>query len=109
MAVTAAPENLAATAAEIKTAVVTPPKVVADSADKKRSSEKQNIEASTIRVSVEKVDQLLNLVGELVITQSMLAQTASTLDPVIFEKMMQGQQVMKPIAQRFLDTGSQEV
>ena len=90
LAVTAAPENSAATAAEIKTAVVTPPKVVADSADKKRSSEKQNIEASTIRVSVEKVDQLLNLVGELVITQSMLAQTASTLDPVIFEKMMQG-------------------
>ncbi len=31
---------------------------------------------SSIRVSVEKVDQLINLVGELVITQSMLAQTA---------------------------------
>jgi len=32
--------------------------------------------ASSIRVSVERVDQLINLVGELVITQSMLAQTA---------------------------------
>ena len=32
-------------------------------------------EASTLRVSVEKVDQLINLVGELVITQAMLAQT----------------------------------
>lgn len=31
---------------------------------------------ASIRVSVEKVDQLINLVGELVITQSMLAQTA---------------------------------
>ncbi len=31
---------------------------------------------TSIRVSVEKVDQLINLVGELVITQSMLAQTA---------------------------------
>jgi len=30
----------------------------------------------SIRVSVERVDQLINLVGELVITQSMLAQTA---------------------------------
>lgn len=31
---------------------------------------------ASIRVGVEKVDQLINLVGELVITQSMLAQTA---------------------------------
>ena len=32
------------------------------------------LESSTLRVSVEKVDQLINLVGELVITQAMLAQ-----------------------------------
>lgn len=32
--------------------------------------------SASIRVGVEKVDQLINLVGELVITQSMLAQTA---------------------------------
>jgi len=38
-------------------------------------------EASSIRVSVDKVDQLINLVGELVITQSMLMQTGKTLDP----------------------------
>ena len=31
-------------------------------------------DAATLRVSVEKVDQLINLVGELVITQAMLAQ-----------------------------------
>lgn len=60
------------------------------SPERKRPADKQNVEASTIRVNVEKVDQLLNLVGELVITQSMLAQTASTLDPVIYEQMMQG-------------------
>lgn len=40
-------------------------------------------ESTSIRVAVEKVDQLINLVGELVITQSMLAQRSSTLDPVI--------------------------
>lgn len=39
-------------------------------------------ESTSIRVAVEKVDQLINLVGELVITQSMLAQRSSTLDPV---------------------------
>jgi len=45
-------------------------------------------ENSSIRVSIEKVDQMINLVGELVITQAMLAQTASQVDPVIFEKLL---------------------
>lgn len=39
-------------------------------------------ESTSIRVAVEKVDQLINLVGELVITQSMLAQRSNELDPV---------------------------
>jgi two-component system chemotaxis sensor kinase CheA len=39
-----------------------------------------NLESSTLRVSVEKVDQLINLVGELVITQAMLAQNSKSLD-----------------------------
>ncbi|MBG6248531.1 MAG: chemotaxis protein CheA [Candidatus Symbiopectobacterium sp. PLON1] len=37
---------------------------------------------TSIRVAVEKVDQLIDLVGELVITQSMLAQRSTALDPV---------------------------
>ncbi|WNL38837.1 chemotaxis protein CheA [Halomonas sp. PAMB 3232] len=36
-------------------------------------------ESSSIRVSVDKVDQIINLVGELIITQSMLDQTVSDL------------------------------
>lgn len=47
-------------------------------------------ETSSIRVAVEKVDQLINLVGELVITQAMLAETASQLDPVQAEKLLAG-------------------
>jgi two-component system chemotaxis sensor kinase CheA len=47
-------------------------------------------ESSSIRVDVEKVDQIINLVGELVITQSMLTQTASTLDPVMHERLLSG-------------------
>ncbi|MGD9786419.1 MAG: chemotaxis protein CheW [Sulfuricellaceae bacterium] len=42
-------------------------------------------ESNSIRVSVEKVDHLINLVGELVITQAMLAQTAGKIDPVAYE------------------------
>ncbi|MCX7169175.1 MAG: Hpt domain-containing protein, partial [Proteobacteria bacterium] len=45
---------------------------------------------TTIRVGVEKVDQLINLIGELVITQAMLAQSASDADPVIFERLLTG-------------------
>jgi two-component system chemotaxis sensor kinase CheA len=45
---------------------------------------------TSIRVSVDKVDQLINLVGELVITQSMLAQSASQLDPAIAERLQAG-------------------
>ncbi|RUR41376.1 chemotaxis protein CheA [Vreelandella populi] len=37
-------------------------------------------ESSSIRVSVDKVDQIINLVGELIITQSMLDQTVSDLE-----------------------------
>jgi two-component system chemotaxis sensor kinase CheA len=45
---------------------------------------------TSIRVGVEKVDQLINLVGELVITQAMLAQSASGVDPVQFERLING-------------------
>ncbi|MBD3894195.1 chemotaxis protein CheW [Hydrogenophaga sp.] len=45
-----------------------------------RASQATLTEASTLRVSVSKVDQLINLVGELVITQSMLAQKSRQLD-----------------------------
>ncbi|MCT9124113.1 chemotaxis protein CheA [Cupriavidus gilardii] len=47
-------------------------------------------ESGSIRVPTEKVDQIINLVGELVITQSMLAQTASSLDPVLFDRLFSG-------------------
>jgi two-component system, chemotaxis family, sensor kinase CheA len=49
---------------------------------------RRNSEAdSSIRVNVTKVDQLINQVGELLITQAMLAQTAAELDPVRFENL----------------------
>jgi len=45
---------------------------------------------SSIRVSIEKVDQLINLVGELVITQSMLLQTASRMEAQAPERLVNG-------------------
>ncbi|MFS7308244.1 chemotaxis protein CheA [Rahnella inusitata] len=45
-------------------------------------------ESTSIRVAVEKVDQLINLVGELVITQSMLAQRSDLLDPVAHSDLL---------------------
>ena len=45
---------------------------------------------TSIRVSVDKVDQLINLVGELVITHAMLAQTVAALDPQLHAKLLGG-------------------
>jgi two-component system chemotaxis sensor kinase CheA len=47
-------------------------------------------EANSIRVSVEKVDQLINMVGELVITQAMLAQAVATFGPAGNEPLEAG-------------------
>ena len=47
-------------------------------------------EAATLRVSVDKVDQLINLVGELVITQAMLAQNSAKMDPALYQRLAKG-------------------
>ncbi|MEW5882494.1 MAG: chemotaxis protein CheW, partial [Pseudomonadota bacterium] len=49
-----------------------------------------SLESTTLRVSVEKVDQLINLVGELVITQAMLTQQAMQFDPVQHQALLSG-------------------
>ncbi|MEQ1599844.1 MAG: chemotaxis protein CheW, partial [Methylotenera sp.] len=79
-------------AAEVKIEAVTT--ASAESPEKKnlgrRDSDKApaNAETSSIRVGVEKVDQLINLVGELVITQAMIEQRISMLDPVEHEPLI---------------------
>ncbi|MCK7595124.1 chemotaxis protein CheA [Pseudomarimonas salicorniae] len=44
----------------------------------------------TLRVQVSKVDALINLVGELVITQAMLKQAGSELEPASHERLLAG-------------------
>ncbi|KTS28144.1 chemotaxis protein CheA [Pantoea stewartii] len=75
--------------ADVQTATVTELPVAAVKRESKRAaSPAKTSESSSIRVAVEKVDQLINLVGELVITQSMLAQRSGELDPVAHGELL---------------------
>jgi two-component system chemotaxis sensor kinase CheA len=55
---------------------------------KAAKKDEKGAESSSIRVSVEKVDQLINLIGELVITQAMLEQRSGGLDPMVHERLL---------------------
>jgi two-component system chemotaxis sensor kinase CheA len=57
-----------------------PAEEAAPPADQPRRRAADRTESSTLRVSTEKIDRLLDLVGELVITQAMLAQSSQLLD-----------------------------
>ncbi|KKW52083.1 chemotaxis protein CheA [Pantoea ananatis] len=75
--------------ADVQTATVTELPVAAVKRESKRAAAPaKTSESSSIRVAVEKVDQLINLVGELVITQSMLAQRSGELDPVAHGELL---------------------
>lgn len=78
-------ETVAVVATPQPVAVAPAAKVAASEASNGRAERDKPAranESTSIRVAVEKVDQLINLVGELVITQSMLAQRSNELDPV---------------------------
>ncbi len=57
---------------------------------KRDSNGSHGLEASTIRVNIDKVDQLINLVGELVITQAMISACGKDLDPSVHDKLVHG-------------------
>ncbi|WP_458524969.1 chemotaxis protein CheA [Onishia taeanensis] len=50
---------------------------------------------SSIRVPVNKVDQIINLVGELIITQSMLDQTVSEMEPTQSGSLVNGMSLLQ--------------
>jgi len=77
VAAPAAPARAAAAAAPAKAA---PTAALAKSA----------AESSSIRVATEKLDSIINLVGELLITQSMLAAFADGLDPSKLDMLRRG-------------------
>lgn len=84
-AATVEPEPVTVATLAAPTPAETPPAVT-----KTEKSPPAAADANSIRVGIGKVDQLINLVGELVITQSMLLQSATTLDPVTHERLLGG-------------------
>jgi two-component system chemotaxis sensor kinase CheA len=88
-----APEVVADNAAHEQARSAASAAAAAAIADKKAVSKPgekpvANAETSSIRVGIEKVDQLINLVGELVITQAMIEQRTDTLDPMQHERLL---------------------
>jgi two-component system chemotaxis sensor kinase CheA len=63
-------------------------KAAAKKDDKGGAAGAASAESSSIRVSIEKVDQLINLIGELVITQAMIEQRSDGLDPMVHERLL---------------------
>lgn len=79
-------------AAPVAENTASPSMIAAEAHPTRRAADKAAASSAetSIRVSVEKVDQLINLVGELVITQAMLAQSASMLDTAALEQLQNG-------------------
>ncbi len=94
--VSAAPETatVASSNAETVVAPVTslppePPKPVAAVAEESTRMAAGS-DATSIRVSIEKIDELLNTVGEVVITQSMLTQMGEGMEGPVSERLRSG-------------------
>jgi two-component system, chemotaxis family, sensor kinase CheA len=67
------------------------PESVAPKADAKAEGQLTTIgDSGSIRVSVEKIDELMNTVGELVITQAMLSQLGMQIEGTTAEKLRAG-------------------
>lgn len=61
-----------------------------DKPSPKAAKKATNAEASSIRVGTDKIDSLINMVGELVITQSMLGQLGSEFEIESLPKLIEG-------------------
>ena len=90
LAAAPAADNATATNAAVPLHLVDSAKapVATTKAPAKREADKQAGQETSIRVGVEKVDQLINLVGELVITQAMIEQRIAVLDPMEHEGLV---------------------
>ncbi|MCE8034499.1 MAG: chemotaxis protein CheA [Halomonas sp.] len=64
-------------------------------AAKAKGKAKGGGESTSIRVSVDKVDQIINLVGELIITQSMLDQTVSEMEGAADSALLNGMSLLQ--------------
>jgi two-component system, chemotaxis family, sensor kinase CheA len=88
--VAAAPEpaSAAPAAADDTRAAAAAPVPAARPQAAKEGDKPKSGESSTLRVGVEKVDALINMVGELVITNAMIEQLTSHLDPMQHQRLL---------------------
>ncbi len=81
-----------AVASPVETAAANKASAVTEKSEKRNPAKPDaghaSAETTSIRVGVEKVDQLINLVGELVITQAMIEQRINALDPIHHEALI---------------------
>ena len=84
------PVDEVAVAALVAAAAPAQRTAAARTAPEAKGASQAPMESSTIRVAVNKVDQLINLVGELVITQAMLAQNSRGLDAGAHQQLLAG-------------------
>jgi len=88
-------ENFEAIKSEKGKTKETGPELVTKPIDRRNSGDrrtptKNKTESSSIRVDIDKIDALINMVGELVITQSMLSQMGEDLNIDRLEKLKDG-------------------
>jgi two-component system chemotaxis sensor kinase CheA len=95
VATIAAPSNVVPINAAVASAQAAAPRAAsaATSAAKSRAPAE-----SSIRVSTDKIDGLINLVGELVITQASLTQYTQGLDPLVHERLLASVQQLETTA-----------
>ena len=79
----------AAADAPVATADAPPPAAPAKAAASDRTAAKST-QVSSIRVDLDRIDRLVNMVGEIVITQSMLSQQTTELDGDRFAQVVRG-------------------
>ncbi len=86
------------------------PQQIAQALDKQRKLEQaapvRKVETASIRVDTDKIDKLINLVGELVITQSMLSDLGTHFEPgrvpVLLERLAQLERNTREIQERVM-------
>lgn len=85
------------------------PQQIARALDKQHQLERaapKKVETASIRVDTEKIDKLINLVGELVITQSMLSDLGAHFQisqmPVLLERLAQLERNTREIQERVM-------
>ncbi|GAA6169125.1 chemotaxis protein CheA [Sessilibacter corallicola] len=97
----AEPENTAESAPAPETKPAPAPEATAKPAPAKKPAAKTSggesaqSGATSIRVGIDKVDNLINLVGELVITQSMLSELGNNFDLEKLERLSHGLEQLK--------------